>query len=806
MPSFAALLLVDAVAVATLARCFDGPSELLLLVPVCVLAHLLGRGARLLAADGRRGLGGLVWAVALVALAYLPVAALDGGSLSYLIPLGPTGHLLGSQLSSAWQIFANEVSPVETQRGLVLAAAWAAGAVGLAAEALDADTALPKVVALIPAFDIVVFTGTLGTPTGRAPELAVLAALGVWYLALAARRPSGEQVVTARLEGTSSPTQSGLAAASPGRVVGTRRAHIGHSRSSGRRPVAFVAPGLLAVAAVAAGLLGPLLPGATSAAIVAWHGNLQKKPQINAGTSGAGGGSVRVSTLVQVGEQEVDNTNTDLFRVYSPIEGTREQLVTLDQFNGNQWTSSAAGTSASGEQAVPTFSASLPDLEKHPQSLQRLAGENVITQVVAIQRLVGNDVPAPGTAVSVAGIRAVRGSKPGSPLVTTSGLDSSTRYAVRAVLDPPVPTITPGASAPAGAPPVVPASMDRYLALPGGLPPSIARLARSIVGSAFGESNEALSLQSFFSPSNGFRYQLPTRLPSGAIGDQGEGYRALDAFLFDNRTGYCQQYASAFAVLARAAGLPSRVVVGFLAGTPVGSDGWEVTGQQVHAWPQVWFPGTGWVDFEPTPGTAPPVTITTVPSVSVPTTPGGHGGGPTTVPAHNFKKAPGGPGGPTSRTGTATRHARPAPSNAPLQVVLGLLAAALVWVLGAPLARTIADRRAQRDPARGVLSSWRATQRVLAVAGSHRRRSETYDEFARRVRLAGSLSSDADAALLRLAGLANKAAFSLRPPTLGESASARSDAHAVQRAARRRLPRWQRLAMTLDPRPTARVT
>jgi transglutaminase-like putative cysteine protease len=70
--------------------------------------------------------------------------------------------------------------------------------------------------------------------------------------------------------------------------------------------------------------------------------------------------------------------------------------------------------------------------------------------------------------------------------------------------------------------------------------------------------------------------------------------------------GYCEQFAAAFAVMARTLGIPSRVAVGF---TPGGMqpNGWHlVAGVDSHAWPEIWFDGIGWIAFEPTPGRTPP--------------------------------------------------------------------------------------------------------------------------------------------------------------------------------------------------------
>ena len=175
-----ALVLLDTVTVATFARCFSGPGELAIVVPICLGAHLLAHLGRRVRREGRPGAGIALWILTVVLVAYVPLALVDGASFRLgFLPLTGTQHLLASQLHAGWLIFSNRVAPVSQASGLVLAAGWAAGVLALAAEALDADTTLPAIVALVPAFDVVVFTGTLGTSTGRAPELAALAALAV---------------------------------------------------------------------------------------------------------------------------------------------------------------------------------------------------------------------------------------------------------------------------------------------------------------------------------------------------------------------------------------------------------------------------------------------------------------------------------------------------------------------------------------------------------------------------------------------------------------------------------------------------
>jgi transglutaminase-like putative cysteine protease len=81
---------------------------------------------------------------------------------------------------------------------------------------------------------------------------------------------------------------------------------------------------------------------------------------------------------------------------------------------------------------------------------------------------------------------------------------------------------------------------------------------------------------------------------------------SVDGFLFDTRRGYCGHYASAFAVLMRAAGIPARVVTGYVGGTLNRyADYWIVRQSAAHAWDEVWLQGRGWVRIDPTAAIAP---------------------------------------------------------------------------------------------------------------------------------------------------------------------------------------------------------
>ncbi len=81
----------------------------------------------------------------------------------------------------------------------------------------------------------------------------------------------------------------------------------------------------------------------------------------------------------------------------------------------------------------------------------------------------------------------------------------------------------------------------------------------------------------------------------------------LDTFLFDDRTGYCQQFSGAMALLLRMGGVPARVAAGFTPGTFDSERGeYIVRDLDAHSWVEAYFPGSGWVTFDPTPSEAPP--------------------------------------------------------------------------------------------------------------------------------------------------------------------------------------------------------
>ncbi|SDP44912.1 Transglutaminase-like enzyme, putative cysteine protease [Actinopolyspora xinjiangensis] len=131
----------------------------------------------------------------------------------------------------------------------------------------------------------------------------------------------------------------------------------------------------------------------------------------------------------------------------------------------------------------------------------------------------------------------------------------------------------------------------------------VRELARRITANAENRFDRAVALNDYFTdPANGFTYDLSTAPASS--------HDALEDFLFRGKRGYCEQFASAMAVLLREVGIPSRVAVGFTSGRDEGDER-VITTEDAHAWVEAHFPGHGWITFDPTPlregrGSVPP--------------------------------------------------------------------------------------------------------------------------------------------------------------------------------------------------------
>lgn len=160
----------------------------------------------------------------------------------------------------------------------------------------------------------------------------------------------------------------------------------------------------------------------------------------------------------------------------------------------------------------------------------------------------------------------------------------------------------------------IPPSADldrRYLAVPEEVDSRVEGLTRSIVSEAETPYESAMALQNWFTADGRFDYDLrPPPIP--------QGEDPLAYFLFDSRIGYCEQFAAAMTLMARQAGIPARVAIGYTSGTRGGDGTWQVSGSDAHAWPELYFEGQGWLRFEPTPASSDGQGSASVPSYADP--------------------------------------------------------------------------------------------------------------------------------------------------------------------------------------------
>ncbi len=159
-----------------------------------------------------------------------------------------------------------------------------------------------------------------------------------------------------------------------------------------------------------------------------------------------------------------------------------------------------------------------------------------------------------------------------------------------------------------------PADIERFLELPEDLPVGLVALARTQTRGASTDFERAWLLENWFRTPRNFVYS--TNVSTGHSSLDLEEWLTVPTSL-NYRTGYCEQFAAAMAVLGRAVNIPSRVVWGFTPGkVQTQDDGSEVIvvrDNNAHAWVEMWMDGFGWVKFDPTPrgDNTQPDTVTT---------------------------------------------------------------------------------------------------------------------------------------------------------------------------------------------------
>jgi transglutaminase-like putative cysteine protease len=172
--------------------------------------------------------------------------------------------------------------------------------------------------------------------------------------------------------------------------------------------------------------------------------------------------------------------------------------------------------------------------------------------------------------------------------VATTSLSSGDQYKVRALIADP--SIEELRSAGAEYPDWV---RERYLQVPEEIAPKLRELAAEITGSRHTVYDKVQAITSYLRKEIKYDTKVENALP--------ENRDPVLWVLFDYKKGFCMYYASAETLMLRSIGIPARMAVGFVEGAYDELKGqYVVTYKDSHAWPEVYFPGIGWVEFEPT--------------------------------------------------------------------------------------------------------------------------------------------------------------------------------------------------------------
>lgn len=715
---------------------------------VVIVAAILG-GAVTAAAKARRTPGWAIAAIDLVAMALLVVRIAAPETTRWLLPTSASPGAIGEQLALARDAIRSGVAPVPPVDGIIaiLAAVfWLLGALlvwGLRSDRPYAAVLTPLVVYL--EFAVMDRRAAGWWTTG------FMVAIGLALMAVAVDRRGA---ATGRLNG------------------GSRRLLVRTLPAIGVVTLTVT----LATALVAVSAATPLVPR---------NGYLDWR--YTGGLTGDYFGSVSYNPFVGIRQQLISPTNVPVF--LATVSGDLHpeeiywRLITLDTFDGEQW---SVGKDA--KVLAPE------DLKSYEPSGHAFAGEvGTVLADITIHGLVMDWMPAPyaPVAVSSANDAVEHGFR-------VKGDDASLRYApityqgmsytVRSQV--PRPEVDALARRPDGALSTIFAEAvaanrldldptprlvttrpapDReiYLELPETVGPDLRWLAYSITQDLETEFERALALESFFRDGAAFAYSTDVETGHGAVD--------LEAWLLDPsspnyRTGYCEQFATALAVMARAVGIPSRVVLGFTPGTLLEDGRLLVRDRNAHAWVEMWMGGQGWVRFDSTPradgagfGTGESLGLdlsTLAPDIDA--VPQPNGDDPAPPIAGDLGE--GGTATDTTPEEAPVGQASPGPASVWLDLALAGIALALALVLVVPGAKWLRRRRRlARLGAGDITAAWHEIVDRMADLGHGPTPATTPMEFARGIgraveplaTLYGAVeygpSRDADAGMVALA-------------------------------------------------------
>ncbi|MFL6061102.1 MAG: transglutaminaseTgpA domain-containing protein [Marmoricola sp.] len=364
------------------------------------------------------------------------------------------------------------------------------------------------------------------------------------------------------------------------RLTSWGRAVTGSRRNEGTDQVvegsSFADPVLKIAGVTAIGAL--LLP----ALVPLGHGVLDRYRDHGSG-KGPGGTVTLTNPILDIGRNLVANNHLPLLEADTDAAApTYLRLTVLDKFTGDTWEPSGrkldSRDRAQGTLPLPTGVSS------------DVTGQSSTWKLRTTPNFATSWLPTPYITRQISTDAGDWRYSPGTMDITSAQDDTPT--GVSYDIDAVTPSFDPehlSQSLPAG-----PEVLGPMTQVPG-LAPQLRQIAEQVTASGHSDYERAVLLQDWFRRDGGFTYSL-RRAP-------GNGMAELVRFITVDKVGYCEQFAAAMAVMARSLGIPARVVVGFLSPRHISSHNYTYTTDDLHAWPEIYFSGSGWVRFEPTPAT-----------------------------------------------------------------------------------------------------------------------------------------------------------------------------------------------------------
>ncbi len=500
------------------------------------------------------------------------------------------------------------------------------------------------------------------------------------------------------------------------------------------------------------------------------------------GSPGRSGLNVRFVWDAQYDGIAFPPSATTVLRISGPNRAQYWRVSTLDAFIADRWFEDLSFVVTSGPAKGPLRLGALAPRVAHDE--KQWVEQQVEVRALAEDRLVAAGTPVAVDAPSLGTVFAFAGG-----VVRAQGVISlGTRYRVWSYVPDPAP------AALAAAPVAYPPATRPYLTLWGRtLPrygtahrdervsallddPSYADLgayrplyedAMRVTQGATSPYAAVLALESWLRQRGGFRYSERPPVTHG---------RPLIDFVESTRAGYCQHFAGAMALMARLLGIPARVAVGFTSGR-LENGGWTVTDHDAHAWVEVWFPGYGWIPFDPTPGRGTFSTQYSFASNSSATVAKLRRGALDTVAADRNP-------GDLEGFGSAESGGADRPSILAIAMVLAALGAAAIGVVKWMRRRL---RYLTTDPRRAAAATRAELEAFLRDQGVAVPRSATLDDL--KTAVADELGFDASAYV----AAAGRARFGDPQDAPHAARAARAELAALLRSVRERLPLPARL-------------